>query len=49
MKNNGGLEYENFIFFMKVSSVTYQMIGNFTKNMNLESEFQNRYILQIYI
>ena len=30
---------------MKIYIVTYQMIGNFTRKMNLESEFQNRYIL----
>ena len=34
---------------MKVYSVTYQMIGNFTRNMNLGSEFQNRYILEMYM
>ena len=38
---NGGVKNKNFVFKKKIYSATYQMIGNFTRNMNLESENQN--------
>ena len=34
---------------MNIYSATYQMIGNFTRNMNLESEIQKTWILKFYI
>ena len=34
---------------IKPYSATYQMIGNFIRNMNLESDIQNTSILKFYI